>query len=229
MSVNEESMIWIDPGDFIMGSSLFEIESPVRQLHVDGFWIDRYPVTHAEFYDYVLQANAPMLPDWPEDGPGSEIANHPVERVTWQEARDYAAWCGKRLPTEAEWEKAARGVDGREWPWGPDWIEENANVWDSAKALGVMTIPNGSRPGNVSPYGVIDMAGNTEEWVEDAFLPYGSSGSSFLSSDGRCRVLRGGSWFYTSEMARCSFRRGALPEFSGYERAGGPGFRCAKS
>ena len=229
MTGHEDSMIWIDEGPFTMGSDLYEIEGPVREVFVPGFWIDRLPVTHAEFFAYVQDTGAPMVPDWPDDGPGADIANHPVERVTWQEARDYAAWCGKRLPTEAEWEKAARGTDGREWPWGNELIEEHTNVWDSAKPTNVMTIANGSRPGNVSPYGVVDMSGNVEEWVEDLFLPYEGGTSNFVSTQGNCRVLRGGSWFYTNEMARCSFRRGALPTFSGYERAGGPGFRCAKS
>ncbi|HAN70573.1 MAG TPA: formylglycine-generating enzyme family protein [Actinobacteria bacterium] len=229
MTPVEDTMVWIPGGVFTMGSDLFDIEAPIREVDVPGFWIDRLPVTHEQYYEYVQQTGVPMLPDWPEDGPAAEIANHPVERVTWWEARDYASWCGKRLPTEAEWEKAARGNDGREWPWGDVWIEENANVWDSAKPLGVMTIPNGARVGNSSPYGVIDLCGNVEEWVEDEFLPYEGSTAELPSTLGQCRVLRGGSWFYTSEMARCSFRRGALPTFSGYERAGGPGFRCVRS
>ena len=227
--INENGMVWVPEGTFTMGSDLFDIEGPIRQVHVDGFWIDRLPVTHRQYHDYVQQTGAPALPDWPDGGPAADIADHPVERVTWAQAREYAAWCGKRLPTEAEWEKAARGADAREWPWGPTLVEENSNVWDSAKPSNVMTLSNAVRPGNVSPYGVIDMSGNVEEWVEDLFLPYVSGQADYPSTQGNCRVLRGGSWFYTSEMARCSFRRGALPNFSGYERAGGPGFRCAKS
>lgn len=225
----DESMVWVPAGPFTMGSDLFDIEGPVREVHVEGFWIDRLPVTHGQYFDFVEQTGAAPLPDWPADGPGADISDHPVERVTWAEAREYASWCGKRLPTEAEWEKAARGTDAREWPWGIDLVEENTNVWDSAKPLDLMTIPSASRAGNVSPYGVIDMSGNVEEWVEDLFLPYEGCEVDYPSTQGNCRVLRGGSWFYTNEMARCSFRRGALPTFSGYERAGGPGFRCARS
>lgn len=229
MTHSDESMVWIPEGTFTMGSELFDIEGPVREVEVNGFWIDRLPVTHRQYFAYVQDTGASLLPDWPDDGPAADIADHPVERVTWAQARDYAAWCGKRLPTEAEWEKAARGTDARDWPWGAELIEENTNVWDAAKPLGLMTIPNGVRPGNVSPSGVIDMSGNVEEWVEDLFLRYPGGRADYPSTQSNCRVLRGGSWFYTNEMARCSFRRGALPTFSGYERAGGPGFRCAKS
>ena len=229
MTNDDDSMVWIPGGTFTMGSDLFDIEGPIREVHVDGFWIDRFPVTHHEYLGYVQQSGAAALPDWPDEGPGAALADYPVERVTWNEARDYAAWCGKRLPTEAEWEKAARGDDAREWPWGPTFLEGNVNVWDVAKPSNLMTIPNQSRPGNFSPFGVIDMSGNVEEWVEDNFLPYETGQVAYPSTQGNCRVLRGGSWFYTNEMARCSFRRGALPTFSGYERAGGPGFRCAKS
>jgi iron(II)-dependent oxidoreductase len=224
-----ENMVWIDEGPFTMGSELFDIEGPPREVFVKGFWIDRYPVTHGQYFEYVQQTGAPMVPDWPADGPPENIRDHPVERVTWQEARNYANWLGKRLPTEAEWEKAARGTDGRDWPWGPEFIEANTNVWDSAKPLNLMTVANGALPGNVSPYGVWDMSGNVEEWVEDVFAPYPGGTSDFPSTSGNCRVLRGGSWFYTDEMARTSFRRGAIPTFSGYELAGGPGFRCVTS
>ena len=222
-------MVWIPAGEFTMGSDWYDIESPVRVVHVDGFWIDRLPVSNRDFLAYVTDTKAPWVPDWPEGGPPPDLLDHPVERVAWAQARQYAEWAGKRLPTEAEWEKAARGTDGRIWPWGEVFIEEHANVWDSAKALGRTTIPNGVLEGNRSPDGLVDMVGNVEERVEDRLLPYPGSSASSPSTAVECRVLRGGSWFYTNEFARCSFRRGALPEFSGYELAGGPGFRCARS
>ena len=220
-------MITIPAGPFIMGSDWFDIEGPIRTVDLPEYSIDRFPVTNRDYLAYVRETGASWVPDWPEDGPQGEALDHPVERVTWHQAAAYAKWRGARLPSEAEWEKAARGTDGRIWPWGAELIEENANIWDSAKPLGRLTIGVGVLPGNVSPYGCVDMVGNVEEWVHDEFLPYPGSQASSPSTDGRCRVLRGGSWFYTNEFARCAFRRGALPSFSGYEWAGGPGFRCA--
>lgn len=228
-NIDMSEMVRVPDGDFVMGSADFEIEGPIRNVHVDGFWIDKYPVSNRDFLEYVRATGVAWVPDWPQEGPSEELLDHPVERISWEEARGYAKWCGKRLPTEAEWEKAARGVDGRVWPWGNDLIESNVNIWDAAKPLGRMTVAIGSFPGNVSPFGCIDMVGNVEEWVEDRYLPYPGSATSNPSTETECRVLRGGSWFYTNEMSRCAFRRGALPTFTGYELAGGPGFRCARS
>ncbi len=227
--MNTKEMVWVPEGDFIMGSAEFEIESPVRNVHIDGFWIDTYPVTNRDFLEYVRVTEAQWVPDWPAEGPSQETLDHPVERISWQEARGYAKWRNKRLPTEAEWEKAARGTDGRAWPWGEKLIEANLNVWDAAKPLERMTVSIGTFPGNISPFGCIDMVGNVEEWVEDTYKPYPGSTHVNPSTQVECRVLRGGSWFYTNEMSRCAFRRGALASFTGYELAGGPGFRCARS
>ncbi len=227
MDANE--MVWIPGGDFIMGSTEFEMEGPRQTIHVDGFWIDKYPVTNADYLEYVHATKAQWVPGWPAEGPLEEVLNHPVERIAWQEARGYAAWRNKRLPTEAEWEKAARGTDGRTWPWGNELIEANLNVWDAAKPLDRMTVSIGTFPGNVSPFGCVDMVGNVEEWVEGVYEPYPGSDAVNPSTQVECRVLRGGSWFYTNEMSRCAFRRGALPSFTGYELAGGPGSRCARS
>jgi formylglycine-generating enzyme required for sulfatase activity len=228
-NMDATEMVWVPAGDFVMGSADFAIEGPVQTVHVDGFWIDKYPVSNRDFLEYVRATSAAWVPDWPKDGPADELLDHPVERISWHEARGYAEWCGKRLPTEAEWEKAARGVDGRTWPWGNELIEANLNIWDAAKPLDRMTVAIGSFPGNVSPFGCVDMVGNVEEWVEDLYQPYSGSKEVNPSTQAECRVLRGGSWFYTNEMSRCAFRRGALPTFTGYELAGGPGFRCARS
>jgi formylglycine-generating enzyme required for sulfatase activity len=221
----------IAAGDFVRGSDDFDIEAPERTEHLHAFEIDRYPVTVDQYARFCRATGHPAPPDFPDAARLSaepELMRHPVERVSWHEATAYAAWAGLRLPTEAEWERAARGADGRRWPWGDRFDEARAVVWDNAKALGVTTVAIDRFPGGESSDGVRHLAGNVEEWVLDELVPYAGSAHRSPVTEGGCRVLRGGSWFYTNEYARGSFRRGALPEFTGYAGAGGPGFRCAR-
>lgn len=221
----------IPAGAFVMGSDDFDLEAPERTETLPAFDIDRYPVTVEQYARYCAETGTATPPDFPDEtrrAAEPELLRHPVERVTWNEAVAYAEWAGLRLPTEAEWERAARGTDGHRWPWGDRFDEARAVVWDNAKALGVTTVAIDRFPGGESPDGVRHLAGNVEEWVQDALRPYPGSTHRSPTADGECRVLRGGSWFYTNEYARGSFRRGALPDFTGYEGAGGPGFRCAR-
>lgn len=219
-------MILVPAGSFRMGSDEFDFERPPHDVTVPAFYIDRFPVTNAAYARFLEMTGYQPPRDW--DGSAVELRpDHPVERVRWADARAYARWAGKRLPLEAEWEKAARGTDSRRWPWGGTFEESRCIVWDHAMALGVTTMPVASHPLGASPYGVEQMAGNVEEWVEDAFLPYPGSAHRSPSASGALRVLRGGSWFYTQEHARCAYRRGAPPGFDGWTQAGGPGFRCA--
>ena len=127
-----KEMALIPAGEFIMGSEVeFGPEAPQRTVHLPGYYIDIYPVTNAEYKHY-MNENPGVAP--PRHWKGTEIPpgleNHPVHRVTWFEAVMYAEWAGKRLPTEAEWEKAARGTDGRRWPWGNEFNEDFSLVWD---------------------------------------------------------------------------------------------------
>lgn len=224
-------LVRIAAGEFVCGSDDFDIEAPERTEHLHAFEIDRYPVTVEQFARYCRETGAATPPDFPDAtrlAAEPELLRHPVERVSWHEAVAYADWAGLRLPTEAEWERAARGTDGRRWPWGDRFDEARAVVWDNAKALGVTTVSIERFPGGESADGVRHLAGNVEEWVHDELRPYPSSSHRSPVAEGGCRVLRGGSWFYTNEYARGSFRRGALPDFTGYAGAGGPGFRCAR-
>ena len=155
---------WRDPvemsavpgGEFRMGSDDPEAdadERPVAHIRVEAFWIDRVEVTNAR-YGACVEAGACSLPAGTAVNEATK-ADHPVTIVSWTQAVAYCGWVGKRLPTEAEWEKAARGVDARRYPWGGRFEPERVNAGYTAGTAAV-----GSYPGGYSPYGVLDMAGN---------------------------------------------------------------------
>jgi toxoflavin biosynthesis protein ToxD len=164
-------LISIPAGPFLMGSDprrdpeTNDVETPVRQVNVAAFQIARYPLTVAE-YSWAVQAGAiKQPPDWERQ---LQRPHHPVVQTTWKNAIAYTAWLADltgepwRVPTEEEWEKAARGVDGRIYPWGDVWDPARANTQDGGPGD---TTPVGMYPGGASPYGVMDMAGNAQEWV----------------------------------------------------------------
>ena len=203
----------IPGGDFLMGSpegsDSFSDERPQRRVTLRAFWIDPYEVTNAD-YERFVQATGHRPPAnpkaaftlWENGHPLPSSLRHPVVNVSWHDAQAYCRWAGKRLPTEAEWEKAARGTDGRLYPWGNDWnplLANSASYWagrtvefasgadwkafwmegtgakvsrDKGLKGEVLTLPVGSFPAGTSPYGLFDMAGNASEWVQDWFEPY---------------------------------------------------------
>lgn len=175
-------MVLIPAGEFVMGTSaeeaqtlaaqygvhptLFQGEAPRRNVAVKAFWIDRCPVTNAQ-YKRFIEATSHHAPfGWQGRECPPKIGDHPVTCVGWQDADAYARWAGLRLPTEAEWERAARGTDGRLYPWGNEWREDATRIdnlaWPQTRAL---TTPVGSFPAGASPYGVMDMCGNVAEWT----------------------------------------------------------------
>ena len=201
-------------------------EWPYHSVYLDAYYIDKYEVT---VYQYQNCVNAGKCGN-PETGGScnwnvSGRGNHPINCVDWNEATAYCQWAGKRLPTEAEWEKAARGTDGRVYPWG--------NEWDCSKSCNSVspcsnssTCAVGSYPDGKSSYGVMDMAGNVWEWVSDWYDQsyYSSSPSSNPQgpSSGQDRVLRGGSWRHHPQDLRASARDRLGPTLS-YSNLG---FRC---
>lgn len=187
------AIVEIPAGPFLMGINQFgPDEQPQRQVQLPVFMIDRYPVTNDEYKRFVEETGHRLPKHW-EGGtfpPGK--ANHPVVNVSWHDATAYSKWTGKRLPTEAEWEKAARGTDGQLYPWGNDFSRDHCNVFETGLQS---TTPVGLFPTGVSPYGVYDMAGNVWEWTADWF-----------DAGKRYKVLRGSSWLNLSDSARCTYR-----------------------
>jgi formylglycine-generating enzyme required for sulfatase activity len=218
-------MVVVPAGPFLMGEDDGPRSSrPQRRIVLDGFAIDSTEVTNAAVARFVEETDAQLV-GWGA-AQARERPCEPAVGLVWREADAYCRWAGKRLPTEAEWEKAARGTDGRRYPWGETWDPSRANTAESG--LGAVTAV-GSSPAGASPYGVMDMAGNAAEWVADTFDPDYYLRALERNPRGPDKVLdhglRGGSWASPREHARTFFRD------SSHSVRPNPrvGFRCARS
>jgi formylglycine-generating enzyme required for sulfatase activity len=214
-------------GEFGMAKPLYLDEHPPHDVTLPAYFIDRHEVTNADYQRFVRAANARPPKSWINGAIPAGREQYPVTHVNWYDAQQYCRWAGKRLPTEAEWEKAARGPDGREYPWGNAFDGKKANTGESG--VGDLA-PVGSFPQGKSPYGVEDMAGNVWEWTADWYQPYPGGTSQSKDFGQKFKVLRGGSWGGTGHYALSYFYRAAhrffiAPEF-GFADAG---LRCAKS
>jgi len=250
-SPDEAEMVYVPDGEFLMGSQDSDRkadtdEGPQHTVTLDAFWIDRTEVTNAQYVQFLNAlgehtgacgghdcAETKVEDKYSHILRGSQegrylvergFEDHPATQVSWYGAQAYCAWVDGRLPTEAEWEKAARGVDGRLYPWGnepPDC--DRAQYGD----CGGTTVPAGSRPAGASPYGVLDMAGNVWEWVADWYDPVYYETSPAQNPQGPDagvrNVFRGGSWGYPPAFIRATDRARNRPTYAGF----GLGFRCA--
>jgi formylglycine-generating enzyme required for sulfatase activity len=234
--VDGMEMVYVPRGEFLMGSTSSDKmagseEKPQHTVSLDAYWIDKTNVTNL-MYAICVSAGACQVPSTSASKMRSSYYgnslydNYPVIYVSWTDANAYCAWAGARLPTEAEWEKAARGTDGKIYPWGSGspssrLLNYNSNIGDTTAV--------GSYPSGASPYGAFDMAGNIWEWVNDWYSAtyYSQSPASNPQGPamGQSRVLRGGALNDSGTGVRSALRYWGLPTNSAYNI----GFRCARS
>jgi formylglycine-generating enzyme required for sulfatase activity len=232
-------MVLVPAGEFTMGSNEgSDDEKPAHRVSLDAYYMDKYEVTVGQYAKFLEATSFDAPPKWTTmDEPSHQ--KRPVVNVDWADASNYCQWASKRLPTEAEWEKAARGTDGRIYPWGndpPDRLRANygKEKWNNHAAL----VPVGQLEDGKSPYGIYDLAGNVWEWVSDWYDPdyYTTSPSQNPKGPerGKYKVLRGGSWDLAPENLRSSRRDVNIPSSPDYGslasyRNFNSGFRCAKT
>ncbi len=223
-AANRQRMALIPAGPFTMGGSDEDSppgERPAHTVHLPPYYLSPFPVTNQDYEEFVACTGHPAPGHWPWP---IETARHPVVNVSWSDACAYAAWAGARLPTEAEWEKAARGTDERPYPWGTRFVQEercNCN-----NAIGT-TAPVDQFPAGRSPYGLWDMAGNVYEWCADCFDPDYYRRSPGIAPRGpevgEERVVRGGCFRDARATVRTTHRTG----LAAHARRETVGFRLA--
>ena len=238
--VKPNQMIHIPAGVFLMGRTERTSvegagnndETPEHKVYVTGFYMDKYEVTNIQYREFVDATGIAPPRHWKGGRipPGKD--NHPVNYVSWFEANDYCHWVGKRLPTEAEWEKAARGPKGLRFPWGDTFDPMKANTpqhWLALQKEGD-TMPVGSFENGKSPYGLYDMAGNLYEWTSSWYKPYPNNNEPNAHYGYKNKIVRGGSWYdclsYGCGLSAPTFNRS---RFAPIIRNKSFGFRCAKS
>lgn len=238
-----ETMLLVPAGEFIMGSNrkdthgktaefgmakpLFLDEHPERRVFLPAFYIDRYEVTNDQYYEYVLATRSRPPAYWVNGAIPPGRGSYPVTDVNWYEADRYCRWRGDRLPSEAQWEKAARGPAGQEFPWGNEYDSRKVNAGDSGRRD---LAPVGSYEAGRSPYGAYDMAGNVWEWTQDWYQPYPGSDYHSDAFGEKFKILRGSSFGGIGHYALADFYRGAHRFFAAPEqRFSDAGIRCARN
>ncbi len=227
-------MVYVPAGEFLMGSAddetnSYNDEKPQHKVYLDAFWIDRTEVTNQQ-YQRCVAAGA-CHQSYFADNASLNGDTHPVVGVSWDDAIAYCRWAGRSLPTEAQWEKAARGTDGRIYPWGNQTAScDYAVMLENGSGncgQGNQSWPVGSKPQGASPYGALDMAGNVSEWTTSLHRSYpydATDGREDVQSD-NARIMRGGSRYDPVSLVRSAYRRIVLDS----SRRTHLGFRCAQS
>ena len=209
-------MVWVPPGEFMMGSNDGEDdEKPVHRVRITrGFWLGKCTVTNAQYRRFCGATGR----SFPSDSNQGE--EHPVVCVSWDDAVAYSQHYALRLPTEAEWEYAARGPEGRVYPWGNEWDAKRCCNWEN-RGPGGRTFPVGSFPQGASWCGALDMAGNVWQWCKDWYDAKYYAGSPAKDPPGPTsgpeRVLRGGSWYFVPNLCRSAVRYGDVPACRDYD------------
>lgn len=245
---SKEEMVLIPAGEFVMGSDkktdrlAYRSEIPQRSVYLDAFMIGKYEVTALEYLKFVLATDRLPQLDWRYDGGNFQdtMAHHPIMHVSWYDADAYCKWAGKRLPTEAEWEKAARGVDGRLFPWGSEYAgPTRANFGRTGLSGPVRDRPErlllyppiisvDKYENALSPYGLYQTIGNVAEWVSDWYdLDYYKTAPSRNPkgpATGSQKAFRGGGWMDSTTTMRAAMRNGTDPK----TKINWMGFRCAQ-
>lgn len=237
--ISKNGMAFIPSGNFLFGStgkegrvgiSIGVDELPQHTVDLMGFYIDQFEITNRKYKEFVDATGHSSPRDlyegqysWKDNFPPPGQEESPVNYVSWYDAGAYCRWAGKRLPTEAEWEKATRGTDGRQWPWGNEFIDGACNVKYAGSGE---SEPVGGRPYDMSPYAVYDMCGNVSEWTSSWYKPYPGSTLQRESFGEISKVVRGGSWVMPYiPYSRAAYRANSYkPEY----KHRGIGFRCVK-
>lgn len=270
---DQKEMSLIPGGSFTMGTPEAEArkleewisleyllaETPQRRITLPDYYMDVTPVTHAEYARFIAANPNHPVPNetWPlalphswdkkSHQPPEGVLHHPVVLVDWHSAMAYARWAGKALPTEEQWEKGARGTDGRLYPWGNKWEWARVNsaerhhggdfnkvgewwdwwnpIKDAKETPGIFTSPVGAYASGASPYGLLDMAGNVWEWCDAWYDAYPGSQAQHQDFGRKYRVVRGGVWHYNRTNLRCANRNWSAPD----GRFNDVGFRCAST
>lgn len=232
VSAEPNPMVLIPAGEFIMGSDeRLPDEGPQHRVNLSAYWIDVYEVTNAQYKKFIDATRRKSPAHFRNRTYPEGKADHPVAEVTWYDADAYCTWAGKRLPTDEEWEKAARGTDGQMFPWGKEFDTNRANTpqrWALLKQEGD-TMPVGSFPNGVSPYGLYDMSGNVWEWTASWYKAYPGNTHPSESYGEQYKTLKGGSWwdcsFYKCGISAPVFNRAFFLRGTHNKSFG---FRCAR-
>jgi formylglycine-generating enzyme required for sulfatase activity len=222
-------MVEVPAGPFMMGNDEGDREDrPVHEVDLPAYEIDKFEVTNTDYSAFVqatgyqTDAEKQGKQSW-RDAFKEGRESHPVVKVSWNDAVAYCEWAGKRLPTEAEWEKAARGTEALRFPWGNEWDPSKANVKETGLRS---TAVVGSFGSGASPYGVEDMVGNAWEWTGDWYQAYPGNSAGDRYYGEQCRVTRGGGWFDDEPQATTFNRNCGVPDKTINDDLG---FRCARS